>query len=345
MVVVYNSDERFAGIFATSVLSLFENNKDAEEITVYLIENGVSEESKAKFQQIARSYGRTIITLPMPDLEKLAGVEVVIPGYNRMATCGRLFIASLLPQEVERAIYVDSDTIFVDSVSELWDFDLSGCPIAMANGAMGPWYRSILGIPKDGIYFNSGLLLIDVKRWREERVEDSFLSFLKSQDGYVAFPDEGVLNAVFDGKIKMLPLRYNVISLVYAFSYKELMRIKGPQNFYSGEEMEKAGKHPVMVHFTHNFYLPVRPWMKGCSHPYAKQFLMYRDMTPWKDEPLWEDNRSLVSKAYTFYSHCAPKPLMVWTSRMINVYLTPMMHKVKQYRHRKHASGGGTTPN
>lgn len=337
MVIVYNADDRFAGIFATSVVSLFETNKNADEITVYLIENGISTASRAKIQQIAETYGRTIIALPMPDIEKLAGVKIVIPGYNRMATCGRLFIASLLPQSIDKVIYADSDTIFVDSVKDLWETDISDYPIGMADGAMNASYRELLGLSKEGIYFNSGILLINLKRWRECEAEKMFLQFMASQNGYVAFPDEGVLNAVFDGEIYCLPLRYNVISMVFAFSHSEICRVKALKQFYTKAEVDAARENPAVVHFTHNFYMPLRPWMEGCDHPYAQKFLMYKAMTPWENEPLWKDNRSAISKLYTRFCHAVPKCFMLWLSKIITVDLTPIMHRYKRYKHMKKA--------
>lgn len=333
MIVVYNSDERFASVFATAVLSLFENNKDADEITVYLIENGISEESKAKFQQIAAAYGRTIITLPMPDIEKLAGVDVVIPGYNRMATCGRLFIASLLPADIDKVIYVDCDTVFVDSAAELWDTDITGYAAGMVDCAQNASFRTLLGLSADGIYFNSGLILVNLKYWRENNVERAFLEFIKKEGGYIPFPDEGVLNAVFDGEVKQLPLRYNAMTHIYAYNYRDLFRIRGVKRFYSEEEVESAKREPVLVHFTNNFYLPIRPWMKGCEHPYAQKYLAYKAMTPWKDTPLWDDPRTGIQKLYTKFCHVVPKCLAVESARIITLYITPMKHKYKSYMH------------
>ena len=345
MVVVYNSDERFASVFATAVLSLFENNKDVDEIIVYLIENGISEESKQKFQQIADAYGRTIIALPMPDLEKLTGVDVVIPGYNRMATCGRLFIASLLPKNIDKVIYADCDTIFVDSAAELWETDISGYAAGMVDCAQNASFRTLLGLSAEGIYFNSGLILVNLKYWRENNVERAFLEFIKSQGGYVPFPDEGVLNAVFDGKIKLLPLRYNAITQIYAFDYKELCRAKGLKRFYSPEEVASAKAAPVMVHYTSNFYMPVRPWMKDCEHPYAQKYLEYKAMTPWADAPLWDDPRTGIQKLYTKFCHAVPKAIAVESARFISLYITPAMHKYKRDKHMKQIEkttrGGG----
>lgn len=333
MVVVYNCDERFAGIFATSVLSLFENNKHVNEITVYLIEKGVSEESKIKFQQLSDNYGRKIITLPMPDLERLAGVEVAIPTYNRMATCGRLFIASLLPEIIDKVIYVDSDTIFTDSIVELWETDISGYAAGMVDGAHNALFRTQLGLKPNGIYYNSGLILVNLKYWREKNVEKEFLKYIKSQGGYIPFPDEGVLNAVFDGEILTLPLRYNVMTQVYTFSHKQLCRIRGLREFYSPKEMADARKRPVMVHFTSNFYLPERPWMKNCRHPYTGRYLNYKKLTPWAEAPLWDDPRNNVQKIYTKLCHVIPKPIVIEMSRFISLYLTPLMHRYKKWHH------------
>ena len=328
MIIVYNADERFAEIFATSVVSLFENNQEAESITVYLIENHISNESKEKFQQLAARYGREIITLPMPDIEKLAGVNVVIPQYNRMATCGRLFIASLLPNSVDKVVYVDSDTIFLGSIAKIWDTDISGYAIGMTDCPQNMSFRTQLELPREGVYCNSGLLLINLKKWREIDAEKRFLEFMRSQGGYVPFPDEGVLNAVFDGDILLLPLRYNVMTHVFAFTYKEMCYAKGVKKFYTPEEVDDARNHPVMVHFTSNFYFPVRPWMQGCVHPYAEKYLEYRFMTPWKDKPLWSDERPKINKLYTKFCHAAPKAFALWTAHIISLYLIPLKHRL-----------------
>lgn len=327
MIIVYNADERFAEIFATSVVSLFENNQDVADITVYLIENHISNESKEKFQQLAVRYGRKIITLPMPDIEKLVGVNVVIPQYNRMATCGRLFIASLLPDNIDKVIYVDSDTIFVDSIEKIWATDISGHAVGMTDCPQNMSFRTQLDLSKEGVYCNSGLLLINLKKWREINAEKKFLAFMRSQGGYVPFPDEGVLNAVFDGDILLLPLRYNVMTHILAFTYQEMCYARGVKTFYTQEEFNDAREHPVMVHFTSNFYFPERPWMQGCKHPYAEKYREYRLLTPWKEKPLWNDERPKTNKLYTKFCHAVPKPLAVWSAHIISLYLIPLKHR------------------
>ena len=63
-----------------SVLSLFECNKEIEELTVYLIDNGITSDSMQGIQKIAMAYHRKIIAVPMPDIETLVGMNVAIPA-------------------------------------------------------------------------------------------------------------------------------------------------------------------------------------------------------------------------------------------------------------------------
>ncbi len=343
MIVVYNADERFAEVFATSLVSLYENNRDIDELKVYLIEDHISAESKTKLLHLAEGYGRELVMLVMPDLNELAGVNVEIPQYNRMATCGRLFIASLLPQKVEKAIYLDCDTIILKSIKELWDIDISDYAVGMADCCQNSNLRTQLGLEKDGTYYNSGVMLVNLKRWRQMEAERKFLAFIQSQGGYIPFPDEGVLNAVFNGQILRIPLRFNALTMIYAFTYKQFCYAKGVKNFYTAEEVEAARRDPVLIHFVSNFYLPVRPWMQGCEHPYADRYLEYRKLTPWNSQKLWEDTRPMLNKVYTIFCHAVPKAVAVWTAHVLSLYVLPLKHRYKKMAYIRNMSKKGSS--
>lgn len=304
-----------------------------KKLIVYLIENEVSNESKQRFQEIANAYGREIVTVPLLDLKHIIGINLNIPKKYNLANYGRLFIASQLPSNIDKVIYADCDTIFEGSLVDLWNTDISKYYVGMADDGFSVGYRKILGVPADGVYYNSGLMLVNLKAWRKNKIEKVFVDYIRSQGGYVPIIDQGVLNATLDGKILRLPLVYNAYSIIYAFSYKELMFVRKPPYFYSRKEVEDASHNPIMVHFTNNFYMPIRPWIKGCVHPYAKKYIEYREKTPWKNEPLWEDKRPKIKKVYTRYCHMVPKPIALLTSRIIHVHLMPLMHRFNKWKH------------
>lgn len=334
MVIVYNCDERYASVFAVSVLSLFECNKDVEDLTVYLIDNGIKEDSMAKIKTIAQTYQRKIITFPMPDIETLLGIHIAIPAVHRITTYGRLFVASLLPNDVNKVVYVDCDTIFMRSIKPLWEIDLGEYYAGMASDVMCSRYRSLLGISEKGIYFNAGVLLIDLALWRKNNVEEKFMKYLEIQQGYLLGQDQDVLNAVLDGKILCLPCEYNVHSVLFSLPYDDLIEVRGLDWYYTREEVEYAVQNPGIVHFTTPFSIPLRPWCKGCNHPYTTVFLNYREKTPWKDEPLWKDKRSILHRSihslYDSFSRIAPKKLYIALTRQFYVVFRPFLFRIKK---------------
>ena len=83
MNVTYHSSDLFAPVLATSMASLFENNKSFDEIHVYIFENPLSDENKDKLNQLAGKYNRTLHFIPMPDVNKVEnlGLKDVRAGW------------------------------------------------------------------------------------------------------------------------------------------------------------------------------------------------------------------------------------------------------------------------
>lgn len=145
MVVTYHSSNMFAPVVGTSMLSLFENNQMIDEIQVYIIENKICNENKERLRDIARAYGRQLVFIPMPDIsEKFQlGLITVKERWIPDSYC-RLFLPELLPNNVEKVLYLDSDTLVVDSLQELWELDMQDCFAAAAKDCLGEPYFELL---------------------------------------------------------------------------------------------------------------------------------------------------------------------------------------------------------
>lgn len=331
MEVVYCCNEKYTEIFATSLVSLFENNKNEAHLLVYLIENGLSECSKARIRELAQKYNREVSFISQSQNHLLIDQNISLPKAYSLDTFSRLLIASYLPESVNRVIYIDCDTLVLGSLRQLWESDLEGNMVAMVNDCENPSYRKSLGLTGTGIYYNAGVFLADLDIWRSENIENKFIEYIVDNNGYIPVVDQGVLNAVLDGRIQMLPLMYNVSTVWYAFTYKELCRLRMPRAVYSENEADEACRHPRIVHFTNNFYIPIRPWINNCTHPYAEVWLGYRKLTPWKENELWNDSRSTVAKMYSSFCHRIPKSLVIAMSRLIQTYLFPLWHRYKKW--------------
>ena len=184
-------------------------------------------------------------------------------------------------------------------------------------------YRKLVGLSGDGVYCNSGVLLINLKKWREDNIEEKFIRLLRQNNGYFVFNEQSILNSVFEGRIRIMPQQYNVNSLIYLFSYEELLRLRRPYNFsYTSKECEWAREHPVITHFTGNFYVLRRPWIENSDHPHKDAFLKYYRMTPWSEESLYpmdsvkKDSKALLCKKL-------PRGLMISAVSFIYNVLRP----------------------
>lgn len=130
----------------------------------------------------------------------------------------RLFIGSLLP-DCRRALYLDVDTLACRNLAGLFDIDMGGHTVACAEDTClieapgSEELRSRLRANGHDVerYFNSGVVLIDLDRWRARNAEDALLQTLLHQKD-LFFPDQDALNIVFREDRVLLPCRWNFLT-------------------------------------------------------------------------------------------------------------------------------------
>jgi lipopolysaccharide biosynthesis glycosyltransferase len=206
-------------------------------------------------------------------------------------------MADLLPQNINKVLYVDCDVIANGDIAEFWKVEINDNLLA---GVLDTLYsdeiKTAVGMRSNSGYINAGILLINLKTWRELDIKREFLNVLEKYNGKVLHHDQGIINAVCeDRKLIVLP-KFNVMTTYFTHKYEYIKERNEP--FYSKEDFESAVKSPVLIHFTEGFY--GRPWIKNSKHPYAKRFMQLREQTAWRDAPLKPDNRSLPLKVITW---------------------------------------------
>lgn len=333
MDVIYSSSDFFSQISGISVQSLFENNKDAEKINVYVIDNNISDENKEKHYRMAEKYGRRIVFLPKIDIENECGFVFEIGRWN-ISTFFRLFLCTILPDSIDRCIYLDGDTIVRHSLKDLWEMDLKGKLVGAVDDCRSDYYKFDLGLSAENTYTNNGVLLIDLKGWREMEVEEDFYKFIRSRNGNITYVDQGVLNGVMSAKglVEVIHTKYNAMTVFFDFNYKDLMKIRKPQRCLSEQEYNEAVSDPYIVHFTSCFMSGTRPWNENNPHPYAGEYLKYKEMSPWKDNPMIPDDRGSAKKMMTKVCNIMPKGLMIAVISVVHSKLYPMVRKMKNSR-------------
>lgn len=331
MNVAYSTSDLYSELAATSIASLFENSKDVEKINVYVIDIGISEKHRQDLLDLAVAYGRYLEFLEDLNVEDIAHTKIDV-GRWHISTFSRLFLLHVLPKNMDKIIYIDCDMIIRHSLKSLWEMDMEGTWCMSADDCRGKMYRKDIGIPMDSIYTNNGLMVIDLNAWRKNDVESKFIEFINEYHGDITYMDQGVLNGVFQPlkKVKLLPISYNAQTVCYDLGYDGLQACRKPVWAYTKKEFEAGIADPTVVHFTTCFMSGTRPWFKEDHHPYRDEFLKYRSLTAWKDEPLWDDKTPGKKKLMTKISQTLPKPVTYGIIHVAHVWAYPIARSLKK---------------
>jgi len=327
--IVYATDDNFADVMGISIISLFINNP-LDSFNIYILDSGVSDKNKQNVNRIFQTHSRELPHwIPAVNINDILGIEVK-QDRGSISQFARIFISRLLPHNLKRILYFDCDTIICNSIRELWELEMEGNTIAALADPFSKYYRRNLGLREDALLFNSGIMLIDVLRWKEIHVEEKLLKLIKDYNGLIPQGDQGALCAILSSETKVLEPKFNSITLFYDFSYNELIKYrKPPKEYYSENDIQQARREPVIVHFTTSF-ISLRPWYTGSVHPYAKRWLEYRSESPWKSEPLREPPKyGFLKSMYIMFCKFMPRKLMVFVSGILQAYGRPLLLKYK----------------
>lgn len=290
MHIVYSCDDNYTQHMGASIYSLLVHNTDAA-IVVYVINNGISLSGKEKIEQVIKQF--PLSKIQWIDFSKWNDkLKLNMQWPISLSSYGRLFIGSMLPENVVRCLYLDCDMIICDHIDELWNWNMHGCTVAAVQDTVSCETKKNVGVRFSEKYFNAGLLLIDLNKWRKINAEQGCLAFIEQRDGSVTHHDQGTLNGVFHQDVAILPLKYNVMTIHYIMSCAEiLMYFHEESQFYSAEEIAQAKAHPTILHYTPSF--TSRPWVKTCRHPLKELYWNAVERTPWYDAKPIKDTRKL----------------------------------------------------
>lgn len=328
MNIVYSSSDLYAPIAGVSLYSLLESNRDAGELNVYIIDNGISRENREKFRNMCREFGRNITFYPIMDIEKLTGSAVDIGKWN-ISTFARLFEASLFPESVRKVIHVDCDTIVTGSLQPLWELDMGEKIVAGAMDCLSPGYRREIGLHEDATYLNAGVIVLNLEQIRKRGIEEKFKEHI-SRNAKLTYVDQAVLNACLsDEEKKVVPLAYNIYAVIYYVNYRNLLRLRRAKEYYTEEQVRHAIDNPVVVHFSACFIDGSRPWMENNVHPMLDAYLDYKRRSPWAEEPLWPDHRGKGKRIINKIIRHMPQWLMCSLVGVVHGVLVPIrnMHR------------------
>ncbi|MSS10121.1 glycosyltransferase family 8 protein [Clostridium sp. WB02_MRS01] len=325
--VIYASDDRFSEILGVSLLSLLENNFE-KQISVFIMDSGITNKNKSAIEKMVLQYSSAELTwLTAKNVCDVIEMTVTTDR-GSLSQYARLFLDELLPEDMQRVLYLDCDIIINQPIDDLWNIDLQENTIAALDDAFSKYYRDNINLQPDDIMFNSGVMLVDMEKWRGRKVEDRLLAFMTSKNGKVQQGDQGVLNAVLSRETFCFAPRFNAVTIYFDFNYREIIKYRKPARFYFETEIEEAMQQPVLIHFTTSF-LSRRPWVKGCQHKYVSQWLYYKSKSPWAETPLWDYHAPRLTMAMHLFFKITPRRIAISVAGFLQAYGRPLMKKFR----------------
>ena len=202
--VFFAADDNYLPFLDVAIASCKENACKKYDYRIYVLHSGINGKKAEAVMRLADEHFKILFVDVSERLAKIADC-LRLRDYYTSAIYYRLFIVGMFP-EYDKAVYLDCDTVVLGDVSELYFTDLKRNLIgAVADGVVSAvpvfceYTQKALGI-EGGKYFNSGVIVMNLKYFRKENFYQAFYDILSSYEFRVA-PDQDCLNLLCKNKV------------------------------------------------------------------------------------------------------------------------------------------------
>lgn len=210
--IFFACDEGFVKYTMVSMKSIMENADRSRKYHIYILHMGITEATQAKVLAMADEEF-AIDFVDVTDKMKSIADKLPIRDYYSNTTYFRLFIPDMFPQ-YRKALYIDSDTIVVGNIAELYDHKLGKlyagvCPdrVVAQTDILGDYVEKVLGVKRTR-YFNAGVMLMNCSQFRENHLLDEFLEMLHIYL-FVVAQDQDYLNLICKNQVLYMEPKWN----------------------------------------------------------------------------------------------------------------------------------------
>jgi lipopolysaccharide biosynthesis glycosyltransferase len=232
-------------------------------LNIHIIYENIPEPEKARLR---RSLDLDSVTISWHTADRSRLVGVPLWGRLPISVYNKLLVPDVLPEEIHTALWLDSDTLVLGDISPLWDEGILDSTVRAVQDSVVPLVSSDLGVARyrefglrpNAKYFNCGVMLMNLRRWREEHVSHRALAYLKTYARDVAFLEQEGINAILSDQWDSLDPQWNwSVSVGGAFRQRSIEA------------------HVKIAHFSGN----LKPWRHDGGNPYYALYCEYIDRT------------------------------------------------------------------
>lgn len=285
--IVFSFNDEYSKFFGVALQSIIDNSSQDFKYNIFALVSDVSEDNKdLLLDMLPTNFNLTFWDINKVIPSEFKNIELFETQYYTKDIYYRLFIPYLF-QGYEKVLYLDSDVVVEEDIKNL-NYDLSRAQIMAALDTIVPYLderparvehmQNVLGLEHPNNYCNSGVILFNLKNIDLKDYTQKLKKAFQIKE--LLFPDQDILNQIFQNNIKFLPRKWNFNSSPY-ISEGFYKKISGD---FEADFLE-AKKKPSLIHFTSQW----KPWNHTKCRNYEK-FWKYARKTAFYEEILAHKN-------------------------------------------------------
>ncbi len=259
-------DEHYLPPLQVLLTSLHISHPD-EKMELYLIHSRISDQALEPVKKQCLSFGYPIYPI---QIDSGFFREAPITRQYPQEMYYRLLAPHLLPREVSRVIYLDPDTLVINSIRPLWETDLEGCLFAAASHTGTTELINSFNqvrLKTENKYFNSGVLLMDLEAGRQRIIPEELFQYTRDHSKELLLPDQDILNAMYGSQTLELE---DILWNYDARNYKTYLLRSGGVS-----DLDWVIRHTAILHFCGKS----KPWQPGYLHRFGILYKHYMQLT------------------------------------------------------------------
>lgn len=283
--VLYQTDDNYAPYTGVSISSLLRRHEKYETINIYIIDNDISAENKRKIDETVNKYNRKVFYIDAKELVKYIK-KYKMPMYRGGYTNYLKMFAGVYFTEnkisIDRLLFIDSDSIILGDVGELFSLDMEDNVIGMVCDSLTFRFKNkYIGLKEEEPYYNAGMVLYDMKKWLEEDALDEIKMHIQNVRASYTGHEQDIMAVVFKGRILKMDPKYNFQPYHYIYEPEKFLSVYKIKNYYTPTELRNA-RNDIRIFHTYRF-IGIFPWDDNDVHPANELFDRELSYTAWKD--------------------------------------------------------------
>lgn len=330
--VVFSSSNYYVPYTSVTIQSLLEHTDSRNNYDIIILHTNITDINQQHLHALTHGYHNVSMRF-LNIIELTDDLRWIANNHISAESFYRLYIPALF-REYERIIYLDCDLIVLHDVAELFQIDMGDAIVAATvdadhAGQYGCNYNNVIAysdtvlrMEKPYDYFQAGVLLFSVRAFNQSMDLEALINY--AQEREYMYMDQDILNARFQGRVKFVPMQWNVMTNTYQFRMDKLIRRSAPERIWKA--YLEARQDPFIVHFAGGD----KPWinpetdMAFLFWEYARNNPFYEIILYRMHCDAYEGNSKQINKRLNELNEELHLP---YAKRVVNVVLPKNTHR------------------